>query len=69
MTPSGKDALTFLTCNAVPQPAAPQRTPFMKKGIIKIDVKIVLSSAVDDSVLTAKGILRYTVLFPFHGCT
>jgi hypothetical protein len=41
----------------------------MNKYIIGIDVKLGLSSAVDDIVQTDKGILMYLVPFPFHGCT
>ena len=69
MTPLGIDSLAFPTCNAVPQPAAPQRTLFMNKYIIGIDVKLCLSSAVNDIVQTDKDIVMYLVPFPFHGCT
>jgi len=69
MTPLGIDSLNFPTCNAVPQPAAPQRTLFMNKYIFGIDEKLCLSSAINDTVQTVKGILMYLVLFPFHVCT
>ena len=69
MTPLGIDSLNFPTCNAVPQPAAPQRTLFMNKYIFGIDEKLCLSSAINDTVQTVKCILMYLVLFPFHVCT
>jgi hypothetical protein len=63
------DSLTFPTYNAVYQIAAPQRTPFVNKYIIKIDIKLCLSSPVNDFLQTVRNIIIHLVLVPLHGCT
>ena len=65
-TALGIYSLTFPTCKAVSQTAAPQRTPFIYVYVIKFDVKLCLSSPVNDFLQTVRDILIYLVLFPLH---